>query len=115
MEPNWGFTAVGFVRPTMQEIKDYLIESYLEKMPNADFSVGSILDIQITAEAEVKAKQYADLERALEETYLDTSNGLFVDRNVRPLGKKENNLPMPCQKLNLKVQRGSISLEGWLF
>lgn len=106
MEPNWGFTAVGFVRPTMQEIKDYLIESYLEEMPGADFSTGSILDIQISAEAEVKAKQYADLERALEETYLDTSNGLFVDRNVRPLGKKRKQATYAVSRVKFQGTEG---------
>lgn len=112
MEPNWGFTAVGFVRPTMQEIKEYLIESYLEKIPGADFSNGSILDIQITAEAEVKAKQYADLERALEETYLDTSNGLFADRNVRPLGKKRKQPTYALSKVKFRGTEGKYIPRG---
>lgn len=109
---NWGFTDDGFVRPTMQEIKDYLISSYLIAMPSADFSPGGILDITITAEAEVKAKQYADLERAIEESYLDSSNGIFVDRNVRPLGKTRKQPTFANSKVEFKGKEGKYIPRG---
>lgn len=106
MELDWGFAESGFVRPAMQEIKDYLISSYLIKLPSADFSPGGMLDIAVTAEAEVKAKQYADLERAIEEGYLDSSNGIFVDRNVKPLGKTRKQPTLASSKVEFKGKKG---------
>ncbi|MGL5676849.1 MAG: baseplate J/gp47 family protein [Cellulosilyticaceae bacterium] len=112
MAISWGFTSTGFIRPTMQELKDHLIGSYLTRVPDADFTTGSILDIQITAEAEVKAKQYADLERAIEESYLNSSNGIYVDRNVKPLGKARKQPTHASSKVQFKGTIGKEILRG---